>query len=73
MDFEIDKSSDVYESFDKEDEEREKNLNSNEEYLFGMKFLCAEDNELNAEILQETLKIYGAKSTFCRDGKCFHR
>lgn len=37
-------------------------------YLNGMSFLCAEDNELNAEILEETLKIYGARCVICRDG-----
>ena len=37
--------------------------------LQGMKFLCAEDNELNAEILMELLKIEGAKCTICENGK----
>lgn len=34
----------------------------------GRNFLCAEDNELNAEILNETLKAYHADCTICRDG-----
>ena len=35
----------------------------------GMKFLCAEDNELNAEILTELLKIEGAECTICENGE----
>ena len=34
-----------------------------------MRFLCAEDNELNAEILTELLKIEGAECTICENGK----
>ena len=34
-----------------------------------MRFLCAEDNELNAEILMELLKIEGAECTICENGK----
>ena len=34
-----------------------------------MKFLCAEDNELNAEILTELLKIEGAECTICENGE----
>ena len=37
--------------------------------LQGMKFLCAEDNEINAEILMELLKIEGAECTICENGK----
>ena len=37
--------------------------------LKGMRFLCAEDNELNAEILMELLKIEGAECTVCENGK----
>ena len=37
--------------------------------LKGMRFLCAEDNELNAEILMELLKIEGAECTICENGK----
>ena len=37
--------------------------------LKGMRFLCAEDNELNAKILMELLKIEGAECTICENGK----
>ena len=37
--------------------------------LQGMRFLCAEDNELNAEILSALLEMVGAGCTICRDGK----
>ena len=33
-----------------------------------MRFLCAEDNEINAEILQSLLEMRGASCTICRDG-----
>lgn len=36
--------------------------------LRGLNFLCAEDNALNAEILEATLEMYGAKCTICSDG-----
>ena len=37
--------------------------------LKGMRFLCAEDNELNAEILTELLKIEGAECVICKNGQ----
>ena len=37
--------------------------------LKGMRFLCAEDNELNAEILMELLKIGGAECIICENGE----
>ena len=37
--------------------------------LRGMKFLCAEDNELNAEILKEILEMYDAQCTIYPDGE----
>ncbi len=37
--------------------------------LEGMKFLCAEDNALNAEILAELLKMEGASCIVCENGK----
>lgn len=37
--------------------------------LSGMRFLCAEDNELNAEILSATLELVGASCRICGDGK----
>ena len=41
----------------------------NESILNGMHFLCAEDNELNAEILKEILEMYGASCTIYPDGE----
>ncbi len=37
--------------------------------LRGMKFLCAEDNELNAEILTAVLELEGAQCTIYENGK----
>ena len=37
--------------------------------LKGMKFLCAEDNDLNAEILNALLKVNGASCTIYPDGE----
>ena len=37
--------------------------------LSGMRFLCAEDNALNAEILEAILEMYGASCTICPDGE----
>ncbi len=37
--------------------------------LEGMRFLCAEDNALNAEILTELLHIEGAQCVICENGK----
>ena len=37
--------------------------------LQGMRFLCAEDNVINAEILTELLKIEGAKCIICENGE----
>ena len=37
--------------------------------LQGMRFLYAEDNELNAEILMELLKIEGAECIICENGE----
>lgn len=39
------------------------------ESLSGMNFLCAEDNELNAEILEELLQMEGASCEICVNGK----
>ena len=41
----------------------------NNSILNGMKFLCAEDNELNAEILTALLEIAGAKCVIYPDGE----
>ena len=37
--------------------------------LVGMNFLCAEDNPLNAEILEAMLEMQGAACTVCHNGK----
>lgn len=37
--------------------------------LSGMRFLCAEDNELNAEILTAILEMYNATCTICPNGE----
>ena len=37
--------------------------------LSGMKFLCAEDNTINAEILQMLLETKGASCTICSNGQ----
>lgn len=42
---------------------------SNSSILNGMRFLCAEDNELNAEILKEILGMYGASCVIYPDGE----
>ena len=39
--------------------------------LSGMKFLCAEDNAINAEILQMLLETKGASCTICPNGQEF--
>ena len=45
-------------------EDTEKNIS-----LRGMHFLCAEDNELNAEILKSIMEVEGAKCTIYENGK----
>lgn len=45
------------------------NNENSSESISGMKFLCAEDNELNAEILEELLKYEGAECAICENGK----
>ena len=47
----------------------EKEKSRGEKVLKGMRFLCAEDNELNAEILQAILKLEGAECEICTNGK----
>lgn len=42
---------------------------THESILQGLHFLCAEDNKLNAEILQTLLSMKGASCTFYADGK----
>ena len=50
----------------KQKEEKEKTDTSQ---LRGMHFLCAEDNELNAEILKELLHMEGAECVLCPNGR----
>ncbi len=50
----------------KQKEEKEKTDTSQ---LRGMHFLCAEDNELNAEILKELLHMEGAECVICPNGR----
>ena len=52
-------------SFGSQTEKDEQDVN----ILHGMRFLCAEDNELNAEILKELLKIEGAECRICENGE----
>ena len=40
-----------------------------EDVMKGMHFLCAEDNELNAEILEALLESEGATCTICENGQ----
>ena len=42
---------------------------NNRSILQGMRFLCAEDNELNAEILKEILHMYNAECTIYPNGE----
>lgn len=60
----------------KAEKRREKNAdgqaNANSDAILSldkMRFLCAEDNELNAEILIETLKMHNAECTLCKNGE----
>ena len=48
---------------------KEEKNEQNDNIFQGMRFLCAEDNELNAEILTELLKIEGAECTICENGE----
>ena len=51
-------------------EEKPETVESDENTgLKGMHFLCAEDNELNAEILSELLEIEGASCEICENGQ----
>ncbi len=47
----------------------EQEENQDADLLKGMKFLCAEDNTLNAEILKELLKVEGAECVICENGE----
>ena len=62
MDLKIAEERSVSPDSQAETEEQDGNI------LKGKRFLCAEDNELNAEILTELLKIEGAECTICENG-----
>ena len=56
----------------KEKEKKEglpKELNKQQEIMDGKKFLAAEDNELNAEILHELLEMHGASCDLVENGQ----
>lgn len=44
-------------------------IQENKNVLRGLHFLCAEDNELNAEILEAMLNVEGATCTICHNGQ----
>ena len=50
-------------------EGRKEKTNDEVSVLSGKHLLCAEDNELNAEILKELLSMQGATCTICENGK----
>jgi len=50
-------------------ENSDNNMEENRSGLNGLKFLCAEDNELNAEILETMLGVEGASCTICHNGQ----
>ena len=63
MDLKIAEERSVSQAPQAETDEQDGNI------LQGMRFLCAEDNEINAEILTELLKIEGAECTICENGE----
>ena len=63
MDLKIAEDRSVALAAQEETDEQDDNI------LQGMRFLCADDNELNAEILTELLKIEGAECTICENGE----
>lgn len=65
LEFVIDQETDLRKKANNSTQVSEQSKNS----LRNMKFLCAEDNELNAEILEELLHMHGAICTICQDGE----
>lgn len=49
--------------------QKEEKAETDTSQLRGMHFLCAEDNELNAEILKELLHMEGAECVLCPNGR----
>lgn len=66
--FEVNLEFDIYD-LSQEDVKISENNIKDDFKISGMKFLCAEDNELNAEILGELLKMEGAYCKICHDGE----
>ena len=64
LEFPIDAEADTVQETQVPPEEEE-----NASPLSGMKFLCAEDNAINAEILQMLLETKGASCTICSNGQ----
>ena len=60
---------DEEDAVDASEEKREEQRAEEQMDLCGMNFLCAEDNELNAEILTAMLELEGAKCTVYENGK----
>ena len=60
---------DEEDAVDASEEKREDQQAESQMDLRGMNFLCAEDNELNAEILTAMLELEGAKCTVYENGK----
>lgn len=57
------------EEAEKRAHEQEQPAATEQNILQGKRFLCAEDNKLNAEILQAILEMKGASCTICCDGE----
>ena len=64
LEFPIDTEADTVQETQVPPEEEE-----NASPLSGMKFLCAEDNAINAEILEMLLEANGASCTICSNGQ----
>ena len=64
LEFPIDAEADTVQETQVPPEEEE-----NASPLSGMKFLCAEDNAINAEILEMLLEANGASCTICANGQ----
>lgn len=54
--------------FETDERKETEDANEEQESLQGMRFLCAEDNALNAEILEASLEIEGASCVIYEDG-----
>lgn len=61
--------SNLINTIDRIHEDKDEHVNEERPPLSGMHFLCAEDNALNAEILEAILDMNGASCTICQNGK----